>query len=394
MNNSRWLVALSLALIVSACSGKDEAAPTTEAASTATATMEAPTPPANAPTPGATPIPRAGVATVDRFIGAMLGGDVPALQALVDYGEIGCVAQPQGIGSPPVCEAGQPEGTPVKVIGFSNCEGGFSTEADVQRSLDGFARQMGPHFFSAARTSDGGYAVVFTFDRWADGAPRTGTGALSGTVFLLGDKGLRSTVSGCGWTARTLAAEYPDYLIPPPPPSPVPAGTRHTGTPAIDAVIDALIQVDTPKLASLVAFAQVGCGADRWLPRCPTGSAEGTLVGAITVRGCEPFWLGPYASGQAVPSPGGVSAGGVAEFVDGEIRPAPQPVAVAKEPGTDPAGVRYWLIYDVSAATGGPGGGRAFGLDAAGKIAVFDPGCNQTAAQLAARYTDFLLPPK
>lgn len=95
-----------------------------------------------------------------------------------------------------------------------------------------------------------------------------------------------------------------------------------------------------------------------------------------------------------MPTPGGVWASAVAELVDGEIRPAPQPIAVAKEPEPGSGGVRYWLIYDVSAATGGPDGGRAFGLDENGKIAVFDRGCNETAAEFAARFTDFLLPPK
>lgn len=379
---------LAGALACAACSdGNGSGQETPSATTTAPATSTAVT---ATPEPGA--VPATGVPVVDRFIAAMLSGDVPALQALVDYGQIGCVVQPQGIGSPPVCEAGQPEGTPVKVIGFSTCEGGFMTEADVARALDDWARKDGPHFFSAARMPEGGYAVTFTFERWADGGPRPDS--MNGAMFLLSNKGLTHEISGCGWTARTIAAAYPDYLIAPPPPPPVPAGTRHTGTPAIDAVIDALVQQDTPKLASLVVFAQVGCGTERWLPRCPIGTPGGTLVGSITVRGCEPFWLGPYASGQAVPSPGGVSAGGVAEFVDGEIRPAPLPVAIANEPGTDSAGVRYWLIYDVSAATGGPDGGRAFGLDAAGKIAVFDRGCNETAAQFSARFTDFLLSPK
>lgn len=201
-------------------------------------------------------------------------------------------------------------------------------------------------------------------------------------------------LSGCGWTARTIAAAYPDYLIAPPPPAPVPAGTRHTGTPAIDAVIDALLQQDTPRLASLVAFARVGCGSDRWLPRCPGGQATGTLVDAVTVHGCEPFWLGPYSNGDPLLTPGGVSAGGLAELVDGEIRPAPRVVAVAREPNPAAAGAAYWVIYDISAGTPRPDGGRALGLDAAGKIAVFDRGCNETSAQFAAWFTDFLLPPQ
>lgn len=359
-------------------------------AQTATATAHTAVTPATS-TPSATASPTTGVAVVDRFIAAMLDGDLPALQALVDYRRIGCVTQPQGIGSPPVCEAGQPEGTLVKVIGFSNCEGGFSTEAETARVLDGFARQTGPHLFSAARRPGGGYAVTFTFERWADGGARPES--MSGTMFLLSEKGLTRHVSGCGWTARTIAADYPDYLIAPPPPPPVPAGTRHTGTAAIDAVIDALIQEDTPKLASLVAFVKVGCGTDRWLPRCPEGSFAGTLVNAVAARGCEPMWFGPYADAQAVPTPGGVRAAALAELVDGEIRPAPRVVAVAKEPNPAAVGVVYWVIYDVSAGNPRPDGGHAFGLDAAGKIVVFDRGCNETAAQFAARFTDFVLPP-
>lgn len=379
------LFVLLVLAAAAACDDREDRKPTPPPATASLEVTQSPTPPPSA-------VATTGVAVVDRFIAAMLAGDVPALQALVDYGQIGCVAQPQGIGSPPVCEQGQPEGTLVKVIGFSNCEGGFMTQADAARSLEGWARQMGPHLFSAARRPEGGYAVTFTFERWADGAARQES--MSGAMFMLSEKGLTRSVSGCGWTARTIAARYPDYLIAPPPPAPVPAGTRHTGTAAIDAVIDALIQKDTPKLSSLVAFAKVGCGTERWLPRCPEGAVAGTLVNAITVRGCEPFWLGPYASGEAVVTPGGVSAGGVAELVDGEIRPAPQVVAVAKEPNPASAGAVYWVIYDISAGTPPRDGGHALGLDAAGKITVFDRGCNETAAQLTARFTDFLLPPK
>lgn len=384
---SLLFVALLLATVV-ACDGGGNPDATTASAASPTAELT--------PTPAeATPLvpaaPTTGVPVVDRFIAAMLSGDVPALQALVDYGRIGCVVQPQGIGSPPVCEAGQPEGTPVKVIGFSNCEGGFSTETDVARSLEGWAREMGPHLFSAARRPEGGYAVTFTFDRWSDGAARQES--MSGTMFLLSEKGLTRHVSGCGWTARTIAAAYPDYLIAPPPPPAVPTGTRHTGTAAVDTVIDALIQEDTPKLASLVAFAKVGCGTERWLPPCPEGAIAGTLVSAVAARGCEPMWFGPYADAQAVRTPGGVWASALAELVDGEIRPAPQVIAVAKEPNPAAEAV-YWVIYDVSAGNPRPDGGHALGLDAAGKITVLDRGCNETAAQVAARFTDFLLPPK
>lgn len=222
-------------------------------------------------------------------------------------------------------------------------------------------REMGPHLFSAARRPEGGYAVTFTFDRWSDGAARQES--MSGTMFLLSEKGLTRHVSGCGWTARTIAAAYPDYLIAPPPPPAAPAGTRHTGTAAVDTVIDALVQEDTPKLASLVAFAKVGCGTERWLPPCPEGAIAGTLVNAVAARGCEPMWFGPYADAQAVRTPGGVWASALAELVDGEMRPAPQVIAVAKEPNPAAEAV-YWVIYDVSAGNPRPDGGHALGLNA------------------------------
>lgn len=382
-----------VAVLVARFGGEDQAEPDAVATEVPTANVTSTISPTLAATVTAVPsaVPTTGVSVVDAFIAAMLSGDVAALEALVDYGEIACVAQPQGIGSPPMCEAGVAEGTLVKVIGFSNCEGGFATEPEVAAILEGFAKQMEPALFSAANRPEGGYAVVFTFERWADGSARQGQ--LTGTMFFLSELGLRSQASGCGISARTLAERYPDFLIAPPAVGPVPATTRHTGVAAVDGVIDVLVVADTPALASRVVFARVGCGDDWWLPRCPDQKAQGTLVDAVSVRACEPTWQGPFESGQPIVS-GGVSPGPVVNIVDGMLGPNPQIFAVARDGGNDPAGVAYWLIYDGSFAPGQPDGGRALGLDESGGIVVFDRGCNQTAATIAKRYSDFLLPPK
>ena len=385
-------VLAAVAVLVVRFGADDEAEPDAVATEVPTANVTSTISPTVAATVTAVPsaVPQTGVSVVDAFIAAMLSGDVAALEALVDYGEIGCVAQPQGIGSPPMCEAGVAEGTLVKVIGFSNCEGGYGTETDVLRSLE-FFTSAGPRLFSVSRRSGGGYAVLFTLERWSDGATRQG--AATGTAFMLSDSGLQATVSGCGTSIRTLAASYPDYLIVPPSPGPVPAGTRHTGITDLDAVIDALVLRDTPTLASSIVFARVGCGSDRWLPRCPEGKPAGTLVDAVTLRACEPAWLGPFDAGQPIAS-NGVSLGEVANIVDNMLGPTPEVIAVARDDGTDLAGVAYWLVYDASFAPGQPDGGHGLGLNESGGIVVFDRGCNETPEAFAARYSDFLLPPK
>ncbi len=351
----------------------DPAAGATEVPTTA-ATPSPSTPEAATATPGQSAVPKTGVSVVDAFIAAMLSGDTATLETLIDYGEIGCVAQADGIGSPPICEPGEAPGTLVKVIGFSNCEGGYSTEGNVMRSL-GFWTTAGPRLFSVSHRSGGGYAVLFTFERWADGTTRQGPA--TGTAFLLSDAGVRATVSGCAVSARALALQYPDYVIPPPPLPAVPSDTAKTGIPPVDRVIRAITIRDLQALRDLMQPVDVGCGPEWWTPYCSPDQAQGTLIPSMTIRQCdgEQFWL---------------AMNGMLTDIDRELGPTPKVVAVAR--GSAP---EAWIVvFDGSLAPAVTDGGRAFVLSTDGRITAVDRGCRESANQLAARYTDFLLAPE
>ena len=376
---TKTVAILAVGTVLAACSGTP-AQPPSPSLETGATTVLATTATVVA-TPSATAVPAVGVPVVDAFVKAMLTGDSTALAALIDYRDVPCSVDQQGIGAPPACPPGAPDRTPIKAISGSSCEGYYITEAEMPRILAGF-RSRGALLFSASRLPQGGYAIVFTFARYADGAPATEP--RNGTVYLLSERGVTSWHSGCGWSARTSASHYPDYLIPPPPLPPVPADTPHTGITDVDSIIDALVIRDTPALARRVASIDVGCGTDRWLPYCPWATAPGTLVSSIALQTCEPSWIGIGSGNEPY---------GVAVMIDGEIGPEPKVVTVARATGSD-TDLRYWIIYDGSVVPGQQDGGRAFGLRADGRIALFDRGCNETAAQIAGRYSDFLVRPK
>lgn len=371
-----FAILVVVAVLVVRFGGQDEADPAagaTEVPTTAATPIPSTTPAATA-TPEQSAVPKTGVSVVDSFIAAMLSGDIGSLMALVDYREIGCVSQTEGIGSPPICEPGQAPGSPVQVIGFSNCEGGFSIQADVLRSFE-FFTTAGPRLFSVSRRSGGGYAVLFTFERWADGTTRQGSA--TGTAFLLSNSGLNATVSGCGVSARTLALQYPDYLILPPPLPAVPAGTPKTGVASVDRVINAITIRDLQTLRDLLQPIDVGCGPERWTPYCSPDQPQGTLIPSMLIRQCadDQFWL---------------AMDGMLTDIDWELGPNPTVAAVAR--GSAP---ESWIVvFDGSLAPAVTDGGRALVLSDDGRITAVDRGCKESAGQLAARYTDFLLAPK
>jgi hypothetical protein len=370
------------AMAVLATRGADEPAtpdgvPTVAAAQTVQAT----------PTGRATPTARAsGVPVVDEFIAAVLSGDMTNIEPLIDYQPVPC-SNEQGIGAPPACPPGQPEGAPIPALLLTSCEGSYVTKSEMPALL---ARtDLGfDGVFSVARVPAnsglGGayatarYAAVLTFTQWANGTPVKGV--RPGMQFLLSDQGALGWGAGCGDSARAMALRFTDYIVPPPPIPPAPADTPHTGIAAVDSVIDALVTSDVVNLAQRTGTIDVGCGADRWLPSCPPGKPAGTLVSAIIRDGCERTWAGP------------VVLSSLARDYDFRLGPTPRIVAVAKGDGAD--GVGYWLVFDGSVVPDQRDAGRALGVTETGQIAVINGGCSQTAADLAATFSEFLISPR
>lgn len=71
-----------------------------------------------------------GVAELDAIIAAVLAGDTAGQKNLIGYTESAC-SSAEGLGGPPVCLPGEPEGTPVEVLPILGSEGGYIRKADI-----------------------------------------------------------------------------------------------------------------------------------------------------------------------------------------------------------------------------------------------------------------------
>jgi hypothetical protein len=176
-----------------------------------------PEPPAGeAPAPGR----RTGVDVIDRVLDAIAAGDAAALAPLVDYHEVGCVAQPAGIGSPPTCDPGEAAGTPVSVITGASCEGYPIRQRDIGETLASLASaggtlyaawDLGPipeHQLGA----NGSVEVVLS-------RPGQGGRGLAGVALWFSDRGFNSIWYGCGPYPphALLGSGYaPTYVLAPP----------------------------------------------------------------------------------------------------------------------------------------------------------------------------------
>lgn len=146
--------------------------------------------------------PPAGTAPqqVQEAIDAALAGDADALAGMVRYSRIGCIAEPQGAGAPPICEEGEEEGTILEVLPAAQCEGFYIRRADVADELERFV--------------EGGledYAVYNTPERYFPPGPFSavfnGTnegGATVGREIIVDANGVVGLNFGCSGDASDL----------------------------------------------------------------------------------------------------------------------------------------------------------------------------------------------
>jgi hypothetical protein len=120
--------------------------------------------PEHTPAPAATPTSATrstGIAALDAIIAAAVRGDTAALQAAIQYTPTACVTTQEGIGAPPLCRAGEADGTKVDVIPLAQCEG-FFARADEWRLDAGAASLYGVYRASAAEQfPPGKYWAIF-----------------------------------------------------------------------------------------------------------------------------------------------------------------------------------------------------------------------------------------
>jgi hypothetical protein len=119
-------------------------------------------------------------------------------------------------------------------------------------------------------------------------------------------------VAGCTSPA-TDPAPVPTVAIPttPTPSPPVPAATaaptvvgeaRLTGSPFLDAIVEAVNARDVPALAALVEYTEIGCTHVEGLggpPKCGPQQDEGDLVRAFPGAACHGYWTDTAAQSLA-----------------------------------------------------------------------------------------------
>jgi hypothetical protein len=74
---------------------------------------------------------RTGISMVDTVFAAMLSGDVDTLVNVTQFLTLNCIAEPQGLGGPPLCAEGEPDGTPLEVLPVASSEGTYVRRADI-----------------------------------------------------------------------------------------------------------------------------------------------------------------------------------------------------------------------------------------------------------------------
>jgi hypothetical protein len=153
---SRLVLAVAPWLLVAGCVALPADRPAATRASTDVApvavSLPTPTPPARGEVTPTIPAPprapelrpdpaprrphpsstRTGIDEVDRVIGAALDADPDSLRALVRWLITPCTTR-EGLGGPPKCDPGEPEGTPVEVFPIGGPEGTFVRRAGIDR---------------------------------------------------------------------------------------------------------------------------------------------------------------------------------------------------------------------------------------------------------------------
>jgi hypothetical protein len=109
----------------------DEPPPATSATQPAAAATERPSGTA-APEPETTATPEGNLPAGLRAIAqAARENGAAALEAFVRYGPVPCTTTITGIGGPPQCREGEPEGTPVDAVFVTTCEGYYAREGEL-----------------------------------------------------------------------------------------------------------------------------------------------------------------------------------------------------------------------------------------------------------------------
>jgi hypothetical protein len=140
---------------------------------------------------------------VTAIIAAARSNNATELEALVKYGPVPCVPEPQGLGGPPVCREG--EASPVDAVFATECEGYFARPGELNFDQITFGAASGGDALFGVYEIDPASQLA-RIEEWA-GAQyaivlnRTGPGGRAAVYAIISDGELIVGVAaGCGET--------------------------------------------------------------------------------------------------------------------------------------------------------------------------------------------------
>lgn len=384
------LMALASVLLLAGCDageGSPEPMPTLAPAASGTPRITflpertpRPTPsPSPTPTPvdpvGHPPGTASGVPEVDALVAALQEhGRIPL--EMWRFRAEPCVAVPvNDYGPPPVCPEGVTEGTPIDLAGSVGCHGGYTTPEHVD-GIFNIARRSEDRLFGVARPSRplddrAEYAVVVSVaisdNNW-------------GMTYEVGDGGVVSVNSGCGWTPELMWQRLGDREVILAPPRGdlygYPPDTRFEGDAVFNAIADILWRGDAELLKPWVRWNDEGCvpwERDYLGPPapCPAGAVEGTPVPSLATVGCHFSLRFPTEStGSYLPDLSRTDRlYGIQEVTDWfDVRADRVAVFQAKPPPGETEGRGYAMLLSDAGIVG------------------FDHGCGETAVEMWGEY--------
>lgn len=177
------VAAIMIAIVFAACDDTDE--PSAESSPTS---------------PAATSVPAPSIIT--EIEDAVASGDPAQLESLIEFRPVACIIEPQGIGAPPFCAEGEPEGTLVDAVLLTGCEGSPSRREDVVANslpnLAGDHSLWAAYEYTSTAVLDGAsYYIIF--ERPEPFASSTGF------AFTLSETGIIAIHFGCGWSPQDFA---------------------------------------------------------------------------------------------------------------------------------------------------------------------------------------------
>ncbi len=160
---------------------------------------------------------------LDAVIDALTSGDSARVLPLLEFAPIGCVVEQQGIGSPPQCATGVPDGTPVDVFPSASCPEGAYATRDTIDAFAGALAAPGNRLYSVYRPvpvpdsepfPQGSVVIVLT-------GPALGAPPPAYSPRFAGVTNGKIVVTGVGCPTQPVEKYFSggnvsDYLLPPP----------------------------------------------------------------------------------------------------------------------------------------------------------------------------------